>query len=60
MKYEIGNIVTLKKKHVCGSYEWLILRTGAEIKMECVQCKRSIMILKKDLDKRIKSIKEES
>ena len=27
--YEVGDIVTLKKGHPCGSKEWEILRVGA-------------------------------
>ncbi len=56
MKYEINDRVTLKKKHVCGSFDWIVLRTGAELKIKCSQCGREIMILKIDLDKKLKSI----
>ncbi len=56
MKYEINDVITLKKKHVCGSFDWIVQRTGAELKIKCVKCNREIMILKIDLDKRIKSI----
>lgn len=56
MSYKVNDIVTLKKQHVCGSHDWMIMRTGAEIKIKCVQCSREIMILKKDLDKKIKFI----
>ncbi|MFA5471020.1 MAG: DUF951 domain-containing protein [Acholeplasmataceae bacterium] len=58
MKYEINDVVTLKKKHVCGSHDWIILRTGIELKLRCAQCGREIMILKIDLDKKVKSIKK--
>lgn len=56
MKYEINDIITLKKKHVCGSYDWIVIRTGAELKIKCAKCNREIMILKKELDKKIKKI----
>lgn len=58
MKYDVNDVVSLKKKHVCGSYDWIILRTGAELKMKCAQCGREIMVLKIDLDKKIKAIKK--
>lgn len=54
MKYEINDTITLKKQHVCGSYDWIVVRTGAELKIKCVKCNREIMILKKELDKKIK------
>ena len=27
--YEVGDVVTMKKPHPCGSKEWEILRVGA-------------------------------
>lgn len=28
--YEVGDVVTLKKPHPCGSKEWEILRVGQD------------------------------
>lgn len=56
MKYEVGDIVQTKKKHVCGSDRWEVLRTGAEIKLKCIICSREIMILKIELEKITKNI----
>ena len=28
--YEVGDVVTMKKPHPCGSKEWEILRVGAD------------------------------
>ena len=30
----IGDVVMTKKKHPCGSSEWTVIRTGADIKDE--------------------------
>ncbi|MDO9630011.1 MAG: DUF951 domain-containing protein [Acholeplasmataceae bacterium] len=57
MKYNIGDRIITKKKHVCGSDEWEVTRTGAEIKIKCVKCNREIMIFKTELDKKIKAPK---
>ena len=54
MSYELNQIVTTKKAHVCGSKEWKVIRTGADIKLECQGCKRIIMLASYELDKRIK------
>ncbi|AUD62256.1 hypothetical protein BK010_01090 [Tenericutes bacterium MO-XQ] len=59
MNYQVNDTITLKKKHVCGSYDWVVIRTGAEIKIRCVKCNREVMILKKELDRRIKTIKSQ-
>ncbi len=37
MNYQVNDTITLKKKHVCGSYDWVVIRTGAEIKIRCVK-----------------------
>ena len=54
MTYELNQIVSTKKQHVCGSKEWKIIRLGADLKLECVGCGRVIMLSKFELDKRIK------
>ena len=35
LNYEVGDIVTLKKAHPCGSKEWEILRVGADFRLKC-------------------------
>ena len=35
-KYEVGDVVRLKKQHPCGSSEWEILRVGADFRLKCV------------------------
>lgn len=30
-KYEIGDVIRMKKPHPCGSHEWEILRVGAAL-----------------------------
>lgn len=52
--YTLGDIIQTRKPHVCGSHDWKILRTGADIKLECCGCKRIIMLASYELDKRFK------
>ena len=52
--YTLGEIITTKKNHVCGSNEWKVIRTGADIKLECMGCKRVIMLATYELDKKVK------
>ena len=54
MSYELGQIVIKKTTHVCGSNSWKVIRTGASIKLECIGCKRIIMLESFEFDKRIK------
>lgn len=52
--FSLGNIIKTKKPHVCGCNEWKVVRTGADIKLECVECKRIIMMPRFELEKKIK------
>ncbi|MBQ9520735.1 MAG: DUF951 domain-containing protein [Acholeplasmatales bacterium] len=52
--YELNEIIKTKKPHVCGSNEWKVIRVGADIKLECLGCKRIIMLPTYELDKKIK------
>ena len=42
--YELDQIITTKKPHVCGSDEWKIVRVGADIKLECQGCGHVITV----------------
>ena len=54
--YVLDQIVKTKKTHVCGSNEWKVVRTGADLKLECCGCGRIIMMSKSELDKKIKVV----
>ena len=42
--FEVGDMLTLKKKHPCGSYRWEILRVGADFRLKCEGCGHMIMV----------------
>ncbi len=54
--YSIGTKVIMKKQHPCGGNEWIIIRTGADIKIQCLKCNRTIMIPRIEFNKKIKKI----
>lgn len=43
-QFELGDRVQMRKKHACGGNEWVITRTGADIRIKCVVCGRSVML----------------
>ena len=45
--YEVGDTVTLKKVHPCGSRDWEILRVGADFRLKCTGCGHQIMVPRK-------------
>ncbi len=58
MQFDIGDIVKLKKKHPCGSFEWEILRVGADFRLKCKGCGHQIMISRKLVEKNVKEIRK--
>ena len=58
LEYEVGDIVRLKKKHPCGSFEWEILRVGADFRLKCMGCEHQIMIARKQVEKNIRGIQK--
>ena len=40
----LGDVIKSRKPHPCGSDEWTVIRTGADIKMKCNQCGRIVML----------------
>lgn len=59
VKYELGDVVTLKKGHPCGENKWEILRTGVDIKLRCLGCDRQLWLARIDFNKRIKKVLKE-
>lgn len=44
MTYEVGGKIISKKAHACGGKEWIIARTGADIKLKCEKCGRAVFL----------------
>lgn len=59
-KFNLGDIVELKKTHPCGSKEWEIIRVGADIKIKCTVCGRLVMLPRSKFEKDVKKIVKES
>ena len=54
--YEVGDVVTMKKQHPCGSKEWEILRVGADFRLKCMGCGHQIMIARKLVEKNTRGL----
>ena len=55
-EYKLGSLVVMKKQHPCGENKWEITRIGADIKIRCLKCGRSIMLPRIDFNKKLKSV----
>ena len=55
MEIKLGDVVRLKKKHPCGSYEWQVVRLGADIGIRCLNCQRRVLLERSDFERRVKA-----
>ena len=51
-----GVRVELKKAHPCGGRVFLVERVGMDCKLKCESCGAHITLLRRDFDKRLKTI----
>lgn len=58
MKYELNDIVEMKKEHPCEkrSKQFQIIRMGADIKIKCLGCGNSIMLTRHNFEKSLKKV----
>ena len=56
LEYKVGSIVIMKKQHPCGTNKWEITRVGADIKIKCLECNRSIMLPRLEINKKVKKV----
>ncbi len=52
----IGDVITTRKSHPCGSDRWTVIRTGADIKIRCSGCGRIVMLDRESFLRRRKAI----
>ncbi|HEY64804.1 MAG TPA: DUF951 domain-containing protein [Caldilineae bacterium] len=51
----IGDVVRLRKPHPCGSYEWEVVRLGADIGIRCCQCGRRVLLPRRKFLRQVKA-----
>ena len=51
---KLGDIVRLKKVHPCGSYQWQVVRLGADIGIKCVKCRHLVLLERSVFERRVK------
>jgi len=56
LRLRLGDIIALKKPHACGDNRWEVLRTGADIRIRCLKCRRMLLIPRARLEPRIKAV----
>jgi len=53
---DLNDVIRMRKPHPCGGYEWRVVRLGADIGLVCMNCGRRIMLDRRSLRNRMKTI----
>ena len=51
----LDDVLRLKKPHPCGSYDFVVVRLGADIGLRCQICGRRILLARSLLERRMTS-----
>jgi hypothetical protein len=51
----VDDVVRLRKVHPCGSFEWRVVRIGADIGLKCLQCGRRVLLPRSVFERRLKA-----
>lgn len=54
--FNLGDVVEMKKQHPCGTNAWKIIRIGADIRIKCEGCQHSVMIPRREFEKKMKKV----
>jgi hypothetical protein len=52
----LNDVLRLRKAHPCGGYEWKVTRLGADIGLECTTCGRRVLLPRRKLARRMKTV----
>ena len=60
IEIKLGDVVRLRKAHPCGSYEWEVVRVGADIGLKCLKCQRRVLLERGVFERRVKEFVSKS
>ncbi|SHH21735.1 hypothetical protein SAMN02745221_01952 [Thermosyntropha lipolytica DSM 11003] len=59
-EFKLGDVVRMKKPHPCGSYNWQVIRMGADIKIKCQGCGRIVMLPRLEFERKMVRVEQSS
>ncbi len=55
-KYQLHDVVQMKKAHPCGENKWKIIRMGMDIRIKCEGCGHSVLVPRKKFESKLKKV----
>ena len=52
----LGDVIEMRKPHACGANRWTVIRTGADIRVQCTHCRRALLMPRPQLVRAIRTI----
>ena len=56
LQLDLGDRIRLRKPHPCGSYDWVVVRLGADIGLRCEKCGRRVLLARAEVERRTKQV----
>lgn len=56
IKFCIGDIVQMKKKHPCGADNWEVLQLGSDMRVKCKGCEHVVLVNRPKFMKNVKKV----
>ena len=55
IKFQVDDLLELKKPHPCGEKRFLVMRTGSEVRIVCVGCGRDMSLDRVKLERAVRN-----
>ena len=56
MDIRVGDVLTMKKPHPCGSRDWEVLRVGADFRLRCRGCGHEVMGPRSKFERNVRAV----
>ena len=56
VKFNVGDVVKMRKAHPCGSALWQITRTGMDFGMKCRGCGHFVLLPRVKFERMVKEV----
>ncbi len=56
VQLDLWDRIRLRKPHPCGSYDWVVVRLGADIGLRCEKCGRRVLLPRAEVERRMKQV----
>jgi hypothetical protein len=54
IEFRLCDVVRLRKPHPCGSFDWRIVRLGADLGLRCLKCDHRVLLPRSTVERRLK------